>query len=165
MPVFNATGEIFASHALTLSLNSKIQAMEKGSAAFLPLTLALMSHAANDYAKPTTTWTWCILSSWYHSQSGLLKPGCTSGKPSDSAEPGAVIPTNVVYINQGGEKGKTTGSQIGRAAIAEFGSLQMEFLALSQRTANTSYGETAEGLLRLLYQNYPDKVRQPFLEC
>lgn len=72
--------------------------------------------------------------------------------------PGAVIPTNVVYINQGGEKGKTMGSQIGRAAIAEFGSLQVEFLALSQRTANTSYGETAEALPRLLYQKYPDKV-------
>ena len=50
------------------------------------------------------------------------------------------------------------GSQMGRVAIAEFGSLQVEFLALSQRTANTTYGETAEGLYRMLYQNYPEKV-------
>ena len=64
----------------------------------------------------------------------------------------------MVYINQGGEKGKTRGTQLGRAAIAEFGSLQVEFLALSQRTANTSYGETAEALLQSLFQKYPDKV-------
>lgn len=69
-----------------------------------------------------------------------------------------MLPSNVVYINHGGETGRLPGSQVGRVAIAEFGSLQVEFLALSQRTANTSYGETAEGLHKLLYQNYPDKV-------
>lgn len=80
-------------------------------------------------------------------------------QPRLSALVPAAIPTNVVYINQGGDKGKIMGSQVGRVAIAEFGSLQVEFLALSQRTANTTYGETAEKLYHLLYQNYPEKVK------
>ena len=49
-------------------------------------------------------------------------------------------------------------SEIGRAALAEFGSIQMEFLALSQRSSNASYGEKAEALIKSLHDNYPDKV-------
>jgi len=69
----------------------------------------------------------------------------------------AGIPTNVVYINQG-QTGKTRGSQVGRVALAEFGSIQVELLALSQRTANSTYGEKSEAILKLLDRMYPDKV-------
>lgn len=46
--------------------------------------------------------------------------------------------------------------------------LQVEFVALSQRTANVTYGETAEAIVRKLDQAFPDKVgsshtRQDFI--
>ena len=63
-----------------------------------------------------------------------------------------------MYINQGEEK-KFRSSQTGRAALAEFGSLQVEFVALSQRTANSTYGEKAEAIMQQIFRNYPDKAR------
>lgn len=49
-------------------------------------------------------------------------------------------------------------SEIGRAALAEFGSIQVEFLALSRRCSNATYGEKAEALVKVLHDNYPDQV-------
>ena len=46
-----------------------------------------------------------------------------------------------------------------RASIAEFGSLQMEFLALSKRTGNGKYRRLAEGIIRQIDSTYPDIVR------
>lgn len=83
----------------------------------------------------------------------------SAGNHRTRAPVAAGIPSNVVYINQGESK-KLRTSQLGRAAIAEFGSLQLEFVALSQRTANTTYGEKAEAIVKHLHDSYPDKARR-----
>ena len=45
-----------------------------------------------------------------------------------------------------------------QVCLAEFGSLQMEFWALSERIGNTTYAELAEGIIRHLDSAYPGKV-------
>ena len=42
--------------------------------------------------------------------------------------------------------------------LAEFGSVQVEFDALSARTGNESYAKAADGIIHLLHKNYPDQV-------
>ena len=69
----------------------------------------------------------------------------------------AGIPINEVLINQGNNSETLSGLE-GRVSLAEFGSIQVELLVLSQRTANSTYGDKSEAILKLLNQNYPDTV-------
>ena len=49
-----------------------------------------------------------------------------------------------------------------RAALAEYGTLSVEFLALSERTGNPVYGQRALAIIQLLRERYPDKVCHQF---
>ena len=45
-----------------------------------------------------------------------------------------------------------------RAALAEYGTFTLEFLALSHRTGNPEYGQKAEDIIRKLHERNPDRV-------
>ena len=46
--------------------------------------------------------------------------------------------------------------------LAEFGSVQVEFDALSARTGNESYAKAADGIIHLLHKNYPEPGQHLF---
>ena len=53
-----------------------------------------------------------------------------------------------------------------RAALAEYGTLALEFIALSQRTNNAIYGQRAIDIIKLLHERYPKQVRHAWpLAC
>ena len=69
----------------------------------------------------------------------------------------AGIPHNNLHLS-GGQKDRRPHA-FKRVGIAEFGTLQLEFIALSRRVDNATYGDVAESALRNLHQKFPDTVR------
>ena len=48
-------------------------------------------------------------------------------------------------------------------ALAELGSIQMEFAALSHRTGDPRYAEKAEGMIERIDRHLPDVVSELFI--
>ena len=70
----------------------------------------------------------------------------------------AGIPPNSVMLKTSLRAGPARPGGSSRAALAEYGTLAVEFLALSERTGNPVYGQRAVAIIQLLRERYPDKV-------
>lgn len=68
----------------------------------------------------------------------------------------AGIPHNNLHLS-GGEKDRRPHA-FKRVSIAEFGTLQLEFIALSRRVDNATYGDVAESAIQNLHRMFPDTV-------
>ncbi len=69
----------------------------------------------------------------------------------------AGIPHNNLHLGGGQREHKPRAFK--RVSVAEFGTLQLEFIALSRRVNNATYGDVAEAALHNLHQKFPDTVR------
>ena len=70
----------------------------------------------------------------------------------------AGIPPNSVVLKPSLRAGGLHPSGSTRASLAEYGTLTVEYIALSQRTGNPVYGQTVEAIIKLLRERYPDMV-------
>ena len=65
----------------------------------------------------------------------------------------AGIPGNSVSLQN------ARGGNGGQASIAEFGTLQLEWVTLSDRSNQSAYGDKAMAIYKRLAEKYPDRVR------
>ncbi len=71
----------------------------------------------------------------------------------------AGIPPNQVVLKPSARAGSVHPSGASRAALAEYGTLTLEFVAMSQRTGDPSYGKKAEAIIKMINERYPEMVR------
>ncbi|KAK9807221.1 hypothetical protein WJX73_010611 [Symbiochloris irregularis] len=71
------------------------------------------------------------------------------------------IPPNNVVLRPSLRAGAMRPVGTSRAALAEYGTLALEFLALSERTNNAIYGQRAVDILKLLHERYPKQGMFP----
>lgn len=68
--------------------------------------------------------------------------------------------TNSVHLNDPEAQAEAERQAgFGTTSLAEFGSIQMEFVTLSKRTGVPAFGQKAEAMIRQIYKAQPDAVR------
>lgn len=66
------------------------------------------------------------------------------------------IPYNTLNLRTG--LGKNPSWTMRGSTLSEYGTEQMELITLTALTGNATYGNRAEHVIRLLHQNFPEKV-------
>jgi len=68
------------------------------------------------------------------------------------------IPLGQINLNHS-QSSATSWAGSGNSILSELGSVQLEFVHLSTRTGNATYGMAAERIIEYLHDRYPDEVR------